>query len=153
MGGYSSRYPMDLNDPYRPRPASMSLVFATKRGGHIQDLKQGIRRFLTRYYPADVAMRLTMALTFNYLFSADRRDRCILLTADGGMFAESVLLDLYARLSQQRNQLRTPLAVYEVSIEGVVDANRLQALSSHYFWTNSFFNRQTGGTEERYRLN
>lgn len=98
-------------------------------------------------------MRLTMAPTYNYLFSHDRRDKCILLTADGGMFHEAVLFDLFARLSQQCNQLRTPLATYEVAIEGVVEAHRLQALSAHYFWTNSFFERHIGRSGERYLLN
>lgn len=144
---------MDLQDPFRPRPATVSLVFASKRGGHIQDLKRGIRRFLTRYYPAEVAMRFMMAPTYNYLFSHDRRDKCILLTADGGMFSEAVLFELFGRLSQQCNQLRTPLATYEVTIEGVVDAHRLQALSSHYFWTNSFFERHIERNGERYLLN
>lgn len=131
----------------------MALIFASKRGGHIQDLRRGIRRFLSRYYPAEVALRLSMAPTYNYLVAHNRRDRCILLTADGGMFADAVLLDLFARLSQNCSQLRTPLTSYDVTIEGVVDAHRLQALSAHYFWTNNFFERHIGKSGERHLLN
>jgi hypothetical protein len=144
---------MDLHDPFRPRPSTVSLVFASKRGGHIQDLKRGIRRFLTRYYPAEVALRLAMAPTYNYLFSHDRRDKCIVLTADGGIFSEAVLIEIFARLSQQCCQLRTPLATYEATIEGVVDAHRLQAISAHYLWTSSFFERHIGRAGERHLMN
>ncbi len=143
---------MDLNDPYRPRPANMSLVFAFKHGGHIQDLRRGIRRFLMRYYPAEVALRMSM-LNYNYLFAQNRRDKCILVTADGALFAEAILLDLFAHLSQHNGQLRTPLATYEVAIEGVVDAQRLHALTAHYFWTSSLFERHLRRVNERFLLN
>lgn len=154
VGGIIPTIPlMELNDPFRPRPSTVSLVFASKRGGHIQDLRSGVRRFLCRYYPSEVAWRLSMAPTANYLFGHNRRDKCIILTADGELFAEAVLFELYARLSQHNSQLRTPLAIYEVAIEGVVDANRLQALSSHYFWTHTYFERHVGRAGERYHLN
>ncbi len=144
---------MELNDPFRPRPSNVSLVFAAKRGGHIQDLKQGIRRFLTRYYPAEVALRMSMALTYNYLFAHNRMDKCILVTADGAMFSEAILLDLFAHLSQHQGQLRTALATYEVAIEGIVDAQRLHAITAHYFWTSSLFERHVRRNSERFLLN
>lgn len=143
---------MDLHDPFRPRPSNVSLVFASKRGGHIQDLRRGIRMLLTRYYPAEVALRMS-ALTYNYLFAHNRRDKCILVTAEGAMFGEAVLIDLFAHLSQHNGQLRTPLATYEVAIEGVVDAQRLHAVTAHYFWISSLFERHLRRNNERFLLN
>jgi len=130
----------------------MSLVFASKRGGTINDLKRGIQRCLSRFYHYEVCMRMCSTINANYLFSRDRKQRCIVLTADDA-FTAGVLLDLAARLSQQGSQLRTPLATYEVTIEGVTDAHRLMALSAHYFWMNSYFERHVGRTGERYLLN
>ena len=143
---------MELNDPYRPRPASVSLVFAARRGGNITDLRHGIFRFWTRFYPYEVGLRMCTSLTYNYHFSQNRRERCIIVTAEA-CFAEHVLLDLFARLSQRGEQLRTPLTAYDVTIEGNVDVQRLQALSWHYFWTNRFFERRLGRHGERYLLN
>lgn len=92
------------------------------------------------------------SLNVNYLFSRDRKQRCIVVTADDA-FAQGVLIDLFARLSQQCSQLRTPLALYEVTIVGVSDVHRLMALSAHYFWLNGYFERHIGRTGERHLLN
>ncbi|MBK9148404.1 MAG: hypothetical protein IPM12_11395 [Flavobacteriales bacterium] len=93
------------------------------------------------------------ALTYNYLFAHNRRDKCILVTAEGAMFGEAVLIDLFAHLSQHNGQLRTPLATYEVAIEGVVDAQRLHAVTAHYFWISSLFERHLRRNNERFLLN
>lgn len=108
--------------------------------------------FLTRYYQAQAALRISTCATYNYLFSHDRKERCIVLTIDAP-FSEGVLLDLYARMYQQRGQLRTPLTTYEVSLQGNVDVQRLNALTSHYFWMNDLFERHIGRSDERFLLN
>jgi len=143
---------MNLSDPYRPRPFSVSLVFTSLHGAHIADLRRGVRMFLMRYYHSQAALRISTCATYNYLFSHDRKERCIVLSIDAP-FSEGVLLDLYARMYQQRGQLRTPLTTYEVTLQGNVDVQRLNALTSHYFWMNDLFERHIGRSDERFLLN
>ena len=102
---------MDMRDPFHPGPSMLFLLFSCERCGHINDLRRGIRVFLTQFYPLEVAMRMTMAPTYNWIFSKDRSERCIMLTSEFPSMADPVLIDLYARLQQRQSVIRTSRCV------------------------------------------
>jgi len=137
----------------RPKLAGVTLVFNLAQNGHLDDLRSGIRLYLTQFYPQGVALRMSAVINFNYHYSRDHQPKFILLTADGSTFTEAILLDLYARMSQQRKQIHTSVATYAVRLEGNVDVNELQALCWHYFWLDGLFQRFGGGDNEWYQLN
>ncbi|MBL7951282.1 MAG: hypothetical protein JNM62_06135 [Flavobacteriales bacterium] len=105
-----------------------------------------------RYYHSEAALTMSIGATYNYMFSRDRKGRCIVLTIDAP-YSEGLLLDIYARLYQHGGQIRTPLTCYDVSIQGNVDIQRLHALTAHYFWMNSLFHRHVGREGGRFLLN
>lgn len=144
---------MSTNDPFIPRPSTLALIFTCERGGHITDLRQGIRAFLTRFYPADVAMRMSLAPTYNYLFSKERSARCIILTAELPSGADTVLIDLYVRLQLRQCLIRTRMSAYSATLDGTLDHQRINAVWQHYFWMNGFFDRHLGIGRDRFFLN
>ncbi len=152
MGAIHSHRHMYLNDPFRPRPFGISLAFTPSHGGHISDLRRGIRMFLMRYYHSEAALMMSISATYNYVFSRDRKERCIVLTIDAP-HSEGLLLDIYARLYQQGGRIRAPLTCYEVSIQGNVDIQRLHALTAHYFRMSALFQRHIGCEGGRFLLN
>ncbi len=143
---------MEWNELYRPRPTSVCLVFASEHGGHVADLRQGIRRYLTRFYHMETALRISTILTYDYQFSRDRKRRCILIRTEEEV-PTAVLVDLYARLALAGGYLRTPSTTYVVTIEGNVDTQQVQALTWHYFWTNSLFERHIVRKTDRHLFN
>ncbi len=140
------------NDPFQPRPSLLSLMFSCDRLGTISDLRQGIFRFLTQFYPVEVAFRMSQAPTLNYIFSHNRSARCVMLTAEGWANTDSVLIDLYARLLTAQSRIATKNSVYTVALDGSVDLQRVQIVSSHFFYLSTYFNSQIGNGE-RHRLN
>lgn len=143
---------MDLSDPFQPRPSQLCLLFTCDQKGTIDDLRRGIRLFLSRYYPSEVALRMACAPTYNYVFSRDRLSRCIMVTAEGWTQIDSVLIDLYGRLLTQKSEIRTRSATYSVALDGT-DQQRVHIVSAHYFWLNDFFVRREGSKNERHLLN
>lgn len=143
---------MEMPDEFQPRLNDTSLVFRTTAKGNVQDLKRGILYILSLHHPSGAALLMAQALNFNYLFSRDRSERVILVTADNNTVAESVLLDLYARLLQFNSTIVTAKGKYAVSIHGNTDATKLSMLSMHYFWLSSIYRRQ-GMNDERHLLN
>lgn len=127
-------------------------MFSCDQKGTIDDLRKGIRLFLSRYYPAEVALRMASAPTFNYLFTRDRLSRCIMVTAEGWTQVDSVLIDLYGRLLTQKSEIRSCRATYSVALDGT-DQQRVHIVSAHYFWLNDFFVRRDGSKNERHLLN
>ncbi len=147
---------MNLTDPFQPRPAEIHLMFSCEPGGSLKDLRRGIRLFLTAYYPAEVAWKMALAPTYNYVFSRDRSKRSVMLTIDGdGQSAAiaSVLIDLYCRLLTAQGMIRTAKACYTVSLDGELDLQRINALNTHFMWLSHFFNNHIGSKGERHLLN
>ena len=144
---------MSLNDPFLSRPSCPLLIFTMSRGGHITDLRKGLRRMLTRYYPQEVCTRMAACATMNYWQSGNRKERCIMVTADGSPWVEAMLMMLYAHLSHRQCKLRTPMAEYTVSYDGMDDTDRMVALANHYLWLGEFFERHIGNKGERHSLN
>lgn len=143
---------MDIPDEFLPRLNDTSLVFRTTAKGNVQDLRRGILNILSLHHPSGAALLMAQSLNYNYLFSRDRSERVILVTADNNTVAESVLLDLYARLLQFNSAIVTAKGKYAVTIHGNTDATKLSMLSMHYFWLSSIYRRQ-GMNDERHLLN
>lgn len=144
---------MYLNNPFQPQPAQIHLMFSCEPGGSLKDLRRGIKMFLTSYYPAEVAWKMALAPTYNYVVSRDRRKRSIMLTADQSCAVASVLLDLNSRLLTVQGLLRTARSSYSVSLDGELDLQRVNALNSHFMWLSEFFNNHIGFKGERHLLN
>lgn len=144
---------MNLNDPFQPRPCEIHLMFTCEGMGNLKDLRSGIRTFLTSFYPAGVAWRMAIAPSYNYVLSRDRSKRTIMLTADGSAVVASMLLDLYARLLSMESTIRTLSSTYMVSLDGTMDAQRVNALNSHFMWVSEFFKENIGSKGERHLLN
>lgn len=143
---------MDLTDPFQTRPAQLCLLFACDQKGSIADLRRGIRFFLSKYYPSEVAMRMATAPNYNYVFTRDRMSRCIMLTAEGWSQVDAVLIDMYARLLTAGSQISTRTCTYPVALDGT-EQHRAHLLSAHYFWTRDFFVRREGSKRDRHLLN
>lgn len=144
---------MKLSNRSRPRLPDPALAFAFEGLGGINDLKAGLRLFLSRYHPAAVALFMVQAANYNVLFSRDRSERGIIMTADGSPLVESILIDLYAKMIQNRSTIRTPRAVYTVTMEGVVDIQRVNILLHHNFLLSEAFAKTNEANGERFRLN
>ncbi len=144
---------MDTPNEFRPRLGDTSLVFEIAGKGSIADLRRGIRRFIALHHPDGVALLMTQSLNFNCMHSQDCLDRVILVTADTSPLADSVLIDLYARLLQYNSAIETALAKYTVTIHGGSDTQKVSILSMHYFWLSSVFREQKGRSGERHLLN
>ncbi len=145
--------PMDQPDDFSPRPDDPCLVFAIEGDGDIDDLVWGIRQALARYHPASVALLMTQSMNFNLVFSKNRKERAILVTADCSPLANCLVHDLYARLLQHSSAIDTAKAKYTVTIHGNVDANKVSLLSQHYFWLSSAFKQMPDRDGGRYLLN
>lgn len=143
---------METPEEFQPRLNDPSLVFRIKGKGSAHDLKRGLIRFLSIHHPSGTALMMVQALNFNYLYSRDHTERVILVTAENSTVAESVLLDLYARLLQFNSAVATAAGKYAVSIQGNADATRVSILSMHYFWLSSIYRKQ-GRNDERHLLN
>lgn len=94
-----------------------------------------------------------MAPTYNYFHSKDRSARCIVLTAELPSAADSVLMDIYVRVLHRQGIIRTRTNTYSADLDGTIDYQRVNAVWQHYFWLNSFFDRQRGVGRDRYLLN
>lgn len=154
-GGVSFLPPyMNPANEFRPRLPDPALVFSYEGLlGRITDLKAGLRLFLERYFPASVALFMSQSANFNYLMSMDRSARVIIMTADGSPMVESILIDLYAKLLQNRSTITTSRTVYTATLEGSVDLNRVNIVSHHNFWLSTAFTMAGDVRGERFLLN
>ncbi len=96
---------------------------------------------------------MVQAANYNVLLSRDRSERGIIMTADGSPLVESILIDLYAKMIQNRSTIRTPRAVYTVTMEGLVDIQRVNILLHHNFLLSEAFAKTNEANGERFRLN
>lgn len=144
---------MHVTNPFQPRPSEIHLMFTCEAGGNLKDLRSGIRNFLTAYYPTGVAWRMALAPSYNYVLSRDKSKRTIMLTADGSSIVASMLLDLFARLLNMNSVVRTARSEYRVSLDGTLDHQRVNALSSHFMWMSQFFDQHNSTKSERHLLN
>lgn len=96
---------------------------------------------------------MSLAPSYNLIYSRDRRQRCIMLTADLSPITESVLLELYARLMASNCQIQTSLCTYMVTIEGATDHLRLHGLLQQQFWLSAIFDDRIANKEDRHLLN
>ena len=140
-------------EDFKPKLTDPSLVFTSEDFVILEDLKRGLRKFLCRFYPPNVVLGMVQSLNFNYLSSRTRSARVIVITADGSPLAECIIVDIYARLTQHKSTIRTTRANYYGILEGVVDHQRMNLLTMHYFWLSAAF--QTGADTEgqRFHLN
>lgn len=154
MEGY---YPipqrLNMQEPFHFRPSTLSLIFSCGRSGHIKDLRRGIRRCFSEFYPEQVAMMLALAPVYNWIFTKDKSRRCIMLTADFQSNSDTVLIDLYARLQQRQSTIRTATAEYTVVLDGTLDHQRINALCQHYFWMSGFYETRRDTRGSRHLLN
>lgn len=154
MGGITfSTTIMNLKGDFKPRLTDPALLFTTEDRPSIEGLKVGLRRLLSKYHPPSVALCMVQALNFNYLRSRGREACVIMATSDGSQMAESILVDLYARALQNQSVVETPRANYYVVLEGVVDHQRVNFLTQHYFWLNSAFTAPEDQRGHRFFMN
>ncbi|HRH39202.1 MAG TPA: hypothetical protein PK760_12705, partial [Flavobacteriales bacterium] len=144
---------MDQPNEFNPRLSDAMLVVSSEADITIAQVKHATRMVFARYYPFPTAMMMAHALNWNYYNSRDRRHRAILITADNSPLADAILLDLYARLFRQSNEICIKGRACSVTLEGRVDQNRLNALSQHYFWISSAFEGTINRDGQRYLLN
>ncbi len=126
-------------------------MFVIEGQGRINDLKEGLRLFMSRYWHASTALFMIATCTFNYHIAKDRSARVILMTADGSCMAEAIMVDLYAKLLQHKSAITTQRANYSCTLEGSVEASRLGVIAYHNFWLSQAFDAPQNG--ERFLLN
>lgn len=154
MGGLAfSTTTMDNPDEFTPRLTDPSLLFTSEDFVVIEDLKRGLRRYLGRWLPPPAALFWVQALNWNYLASKSRSARVILATADGSQLAECIIVDIYARLLQNKSGIRTSRTTYYVVLEGFADHQKVNFLSMHYFWLSSAFQSTDDQQGQRFLLN
>lgn len=144
---------MNLNDPFQPRPCEIHLMFSCEPNGSVKDLRRGIRRFLSSYVPVASAFKMAFCPNYTVVMSRDKANHCIMLTADGSPSVASVLIELYARLLTAQSMVKTDRGSYMVSLDGTLDLQRVNALSSHFMWLGNFFDNHIGSKGERHLLN
>lgn len=144
---------MDSPDDFKPRLTDPSLLFTSEDNVSIEDLKQGLRRLLCRYNPPSAVLYKIQALNFNYLRSRSRDARVILVTSDGSQIAECILVDIYARVLQNKSIVSTPRANYYIVLEGVVDHQKVNFLTTHYFWMSAAFTSMEDQHGQRFLMN
>lgn len=138
---------------FKPSMTDPSLLFTSEDHVSIEDLKYGLRRLLCRYHPPAAVLGLIQSLNWNYLRSRNRDARVILVTSDGSQFAECMLVDIYARVLQHKSTVKTPRASYYVVLEGVVDHQKVNFLTQHYFWLNTAFASHEDQRGQRFLFN
>lgn len=143
---------MDLSD-FRPRLSDATLIFTYKGRGQTNDLRVGLRLFLSRYHHFATAVFMVGQCNLNYHIARDRSARVILMTADGSPLAEAILIDLYVKLVQHKSVITTARAQYTCEISGSVDPQRISMLSMHNLWLSQAFDQVADGSGERFRLN
>lgn len=144
---------MEHQDKYKPRLTDPSLLFTSEDFVTIGDLKHGLRRMLCRYHPLSVVMFMVESINFNYLSSRTRSARVILATADGSQMVECIIVDIYARLLQNKSRVSTGRAKYYVVLEGFADLQKVNFLTQHYFWMSSAFSSAEDQRDQRFLLN
>lgn len=144
---------MDQPNEFNPRLSDAILVISSGADITIAQVKHATRMVFARYYPFPVAMMMAHSLNWNYYSNRDRRHRAILITADSSPLADAILLDLYARLFHQSNEICVRGRACTVTLEGRIDQSRLSALTQHYFWISSAFEKASTRGGERYHLN
>jgi len=144
---------MDQPDEFTPKPSETTLVIRSEDLVTIAEVKHAVRLVLAKAYRYPVAMMMAHVLNYNYYHSRDRRHRTVLITADNSPLADSVILDLWARLFRQSNEIYVRGRACAVTFDGRLDQNRLNALTLHYFWMSSAFDESTSHDEDRFHLN
>lgn len=144
---------MELPEDFKPSLTDPSLLFTSESFVTIKDLKQGLIRALCRWHPPATAVMMVEALNWNYMRSRNRSSRVILATADGSQMAECVIVDIYARLLQNKSRVSTAHAKYYVVLEGFADLQKVNFLTTHYFWLNTAFTSPDDQRGQRFLMN